>query len=561
MSQEAPEENKSINFIDRIILEDLANNKNNGQVITRFPPEPNGYLHIGHAKSIILNFTTAKKYDGICNLRFDDTNPAKEDHEYINSIQEDIKWLGFDWGGDPLYASSYFETMKELAERLITKGFAYVDDQSPAEIRLNRGTIKEAGTNSPYRDRTPEENLKQFKEMQEGVFPDGSKVLRAKIDMTSPNLNMRDPVMYRILHKEHPITGDKWKIYPMYDWAHGIEDSIENITHSICTLEFEDHRPLYNWFLDQFPELHHPQQIEFARLNLNYTVMSKRMLLQLVQEKHVEGWDDPRMPTISGLRRRGYTPESLRLFCEKIGVAKMDNTVDYALLEFCLRENLNKTAHRRMVVLDPLKVVITNYPEDKTELLEAENNPEDPNAGTRNITFSRELYIEQEDFMLDPPKKYFRLAPGAEVRLKHAYYITCTDYEVDDEGKVCQVNCTYDPNSRGGWTNDGRKVKGTSHWVNAKDAVETPINLYSSLFSTEFPGKKSGNFLDDINLDSVQKTKGLIEPALLEAKPGENFQFLRKGYFCCDSKNTTAGKPHFNQSVTLRDSFGKIFKN
>ncbi len=555
MATETSNDNQNINFIDRIILDDIANNKNNGQVVTRFPPEPNGYLHIGHAKSIVLNFTTAKKHNGKCHLRFDDTNPAKEDNEYINSIQEDIKWLGFDWGKNIFYASSYFQTMRDKAVELIKKGLAYVDDQTPDEIRQNRGTLTKAGTNSPFRDRSIEENLELFANMEAGIYPDGSKVLRAKIDMASSNMNFRDPIMYRVLHKEHPVTGDKWKIYPMYDWAHGLEDSEEGITHSICTLEFEDHRPLYNWYLEQFPELHHPQQIEFARLNINYTVMSKRRLMQLVEEKHVSGWDDPRMPTLSGLRRRGYTPESIQLFCEKIGVAKMDNTVDVALLEHCLREDLNKKALRRMAVLDPLKVVITNYPEGQTEMLEAENNPEDPNGGNRQISFSRELYIEREDFMIDPPKKFFRLGPGKEIRLKHAYYITCTDYETDANGNVTQVNCTYDPQSRGGWTNDGRKVKGTSHWVNANDTAEVKVNLYSSLFSTENPGKATGNFLDDINQESLQETTAFVEKSLLEAKAGDQFQFLRKAYFTCDNKLSAPGKPVFNRSVALKDSF------
>lgn len=543
------------NFIDRIIQEDLANGKNGKAVITRFPPEPNGYLHIGHAKSIVLNFSTAKKYNGRCHLRFDDTNPVKEDHEYINSIQEDIKWLGFDWGMHLYYASSYFQKMFDLAIKLIKKGLAYVDDQTPEEIRLTRGTITSAGTESPYRNRSVEENLKLFQEMQEGKYDEGAKVLRAKIDMASPNLNMRDPVMYRILLREHPVCGNQWKVYPMYDWAHGLEDSEEGITHSICTLEFEAHRPLYDWFLNQFPELHHPQQIEFARLNLNYTVMSKRKLLQLVQEKLVDGWDDPRMPTISGLRRRGYTPESIRSFCEKIGVAKMDSTVDYALLEFCLRENLNLTAQRKMAVLDPLKVIITNYPEGQVEMIDAENNPENPQGGTRKIPFSRELYIEKEDFMIEPPKKWFRLAPGAEIRLKHAYYITCTDYITDEKGEVIQVNCTYDPQSKGGWTQDGRKVKGTSHWVSVEHTVELPVRIYENLFTSELPGKETGNYLDDLNPHSLLETTAFCEPSLKEAKVGDSFQFLRKGYFCVDNRLSKPLAPVFNRSVTLKDGF------
>lgn len=542
------------NFIDKIIQEDFSNGKNS-TVITRFPPEPNGYLHIGHAKSICLNFSTAKRYGGRCHLRFDDTNPVKEEQEYINSIQDDIKWLGFDWGEHLYYASSYFQKMYDLAIEMIKKGLAYVDDQSAQEIKENRGTIKEAGKNSPFRNRSIEENLLLFTQMQEGKFPEGSKVLRAKIDMASPNLNLRDPVMYRILLKEHPVTGNKWNVYPMYDWAHGLEDSQEGITYSICTLEFEDHRPLYDWFLNQFPHLHHPQQIEFARLNLNYTVMSKRKLLQLVQEQYVDGWDDPRMPTISGLRRRGYTPASIRNFCEKIGVAKMDSTVDYALLEFCLREELNKSAQRRMAVLDPLKIVITNYPKDQVEYIECENNPEDPNSGMRKVPFCNELYIEREDFMINPPKKWFRLAVGSEIRLKHAYYITCTDYVTNQQGEVVQLNCTYDPNSKGGWTNDGRKVKGTSHWVSAKHYVSLPVNLYQSLFNAEFPGKESGNFLDDLNPNSLEKKMAYCEPSLKEAKEGDSFQFLRKGYFCVDSKYSKPNMPHFNQSVSLKEGF------
>lgn len=555
MAPENEPDNPTLNFIDRIIQDDLSNRKNDGRVVTRFPPEPNGYLHIGHAKSIVLNFSTAEKYHGSCHLRFDDTNPAKEDSEFIQSIQEDIRWLGFNWGDKLFYASSYFDTMRDLAVAMIQKGLAYVDDQTPEEIKLNRGTIISPGVDSPYRNRSVEENLQLFRGMEAGIYPDGSKTLRAKIDMASPNLHFRDPVMYRILHKSHPITHDKWKIYPMYDWAHGLEDSIEGITHSICTLEFEDHRPLYDWFLDQFPERHHPQQIEFARLNMNYTVMSKRKLMQLVDEKRVDGWDDPRMPTLSGLRRRGYTPESIRSFCEKIGVAKMDSTVDYALLEHCLREDLNQKALRRMVVLDPLKVVITNYPEGKTEWLPADNNPEDPNAGTRLISFSRELYIEKEDFTLTPPKKWFRLAPGAEIRLKHAYYLTCTGYQTDENGTVTQVNCAYDPASKGGWTGDGRVVRGTSHWVNAADAAKVSVNLYDTLFTAEFPGRETGNFIDDLNPNSFTRITAFAEKELLNAKPGDSFQFLRKAYFVCDTKLSKPGQPVFNRSVSLKESF------
>jgi len=559
VSSTPQEENLTVNFIERIINKDIENNKNEGKVITRFPPEPNGFLHIGHAKSIILNFGLAQKYNGICNLRFDDTNPTKEDSIFINSIKEDIEWLGFDWKENLFFASSYFKEMATMAEELISKGLAYVDDQSAEEIRTNRGTIKSAGIDSPYRERTPKENLKLFKEMQEGKYQNGEKVLRAKIDMASPNLNMRDPVMYRILHEDHPITSNKWKIYPMYDWAHGIEDSIEGITHSVCTLEFEDHRPLYDWFLNQFPNRHHPQQVEFARLNLNFTIMSKRKLFQLVEEKIVEGWDDPRLPTISGLRRRGYSPASIQLFCEKIGVAKMDSVVDYALLEFCLREDLNETAQRRMAVLDPLKIEITNYPDNTDELLDAENYPGDK-ENMRKIPFSNELYIEREDFMIDPPKKYFRLSPGKEVRLKHAYYITCTGYETDDNGTVTKVLCTYDPKSKGGWSDDGRKVRGTSHWVSAKHAKTATVRLYNSLFTSEIPGQQSGNFLDDLNPNSLEEITAYIEPSLTEGKPGEVFQFLRKGYFVSDIKDSTSQKPIFNRTVTLRDNFAKFLK-
>lgn len=560
MSHEHSEEIKSGNFIERIIKDDIANNKNNGTVITRFPPEPNGYLHIGHAKSIILNFSIAKQFNGKCNLRFDDTNPVKEDQEFINAIKEDIKWLGFEFDKNLYFASSYFDKMIESAEKLIATGDAYIDDQTAEQMRESRGTIKTPGTDSPWRNRSCDENLNLFREMQKGAHPDGSKVLRAKIDMSSPNLNMRDPVMYRILHKSHPITGDKWKVYPMYDWAHGIEDSIEGVTHSICTLEFEDHRPLYDWFLDKLPERHHPQQIEFARLNINYTMMSKRKLMQMVEEKIVEGWDDPRMPTLSGLKRRGYSPESIKQFCEKSGIAKMDSTVDYAFLEFCLREDLNKTAERRMAVMDPLKVIITNYPEGKEELLEADNNPEDPESGKRSIPFSRELYIEKEDFMIDPPRKYFRLSPDKEVRLKHAFYITCTGYDTNSDGDVEVVYCTYDPASKGGWTDDGRKVRGTSHWVSIPHAKEVPVRLYSPLFTEEQPGKKTGNFLDDVNNDSLIKSSAFVEPILIDGKAGESFQFLRKGYFCVDSKLSKPGEPVFNRAVTLRDSFSKKLK-
>jgi glutaminyl-tRNA synthetase len=549
---------KISNFIRDRIDRDLEEGKNGGNVITRFPPEPNGYLHIGHAKSICLNFGLARDYGGQCNLRFDDTNPAKEEQEYIDSIQEDVRWLGFDWGAEALYASDYFEKMIDLAVRLIEMGKAYVDDLTAEEIRQYRGTLTEPGKPSPHRDRSVEENLELFRRMRAGEFEDGSKTLRAKIDMTSGNLNMRDPVMYRIVRASHPRQGDQWCLYPMYDWAHGLEDSFEGITHSICTLEFEDHRPLYDWFLNQFPELHHPQQIEFARLNLNYTVMSKRKLLQLVKEHHVSGWDDPRMPTISGLRRRGFTPASIRTFCDRIGVAKVNSTVDYALLEHCLREDLNRYSQRVMAVLDPLKVTITNYPENQEEWFDAENNPEDESAGTRKMPFTRTLYIERDDFREEAPnKKYFRLAPGREIRLKHAYYITCHDYTKDPgTGDITEVFCTYDPDSRGGWTEDGRKVRGTSHWVSAAHAVDAEVRLYDRLFQSENPGAK-GDFLEDINpLSLVVRSGCKAEPSLADVDPESRYQFLRQGYFCAD-KDSVPGRPVFNLTVTLKDSWAR----
>jgi glutaminyl-tRNA synthetase len=550
------------NFIRAIIDEDLKTNKYQGRVHTRFPPEPNGYLHIGHAKSICLNFGIALDYNGKCNLRFDDTNPVKEEDEYVNSIIEDVRWLGFDWGEKVLYASDYFEQMYEYAVQLIKKGKAYVDDLSSDEIREYRGTLKEPGKESPYRNRSIEENLDLFDKMRCGDFPDGSRVLRAKIDMKSGNLNMRDPVMYRILHASHHRTGDKWCIYPMYDWAHGLEDSIEGITHSICTLEFEDHRPLYDWYLDELG-VYHPQQIEFARLNLNYTIMSKRKLLQLVKEKHVRGWDDPRMPTISGMRRRGYTSEAIRDFADRVGVAKANSTADIALLEHCLREDLNKRAQRVMAVLKPLKVIITNYPAGKIEELEAENNPEDTNAGTRKIYFGREIYIEQDDFREEAPKKYFRLAPGKEVRLKHAYYITCEKIIKDEKtGEIKELHCAYDPESKGGWTNDSRKVKGTLHWISAKHAVIAEVRLYEHLFAKEFPedNPDGTTFIDQINPDSLIVMKDcLVEPKLKKAKLDDRYQFLRNGYFCLDP-DSTENKLVFNRTVSLRDSWAKIEK-
>ena len=555
-----PEQSVSSNFIKAIIDEHNRNGRFQGRVHTRFPPEPNGYLHIGHAKSICLNFGLAEEYNGKCNLRFDDTNPVKEEQEYIDSIIEDIRWLGFDWQDRLFYASDYFEQMYAYAVQLIQAGKAYVDDLSAEEIRRYRGTLKEPGRESPYRQRSVEENLDLFRRMRKGEFADGAKVLRAKIDMHSPNLNMRDPVMYRILHAEHPRTADQWCIYPMYDWAHGLEDSIEGITHSICTLEFEDHRPLYDWFLDQL-NVFHPQQIEFARLNLTYTVMSKRKLLRLVEEGYVSGWDDPRMPTISGLRRRGYTARAIRQFAERIGVAKSNSTVDFALLEHVLREVLNKQALRVMVVLKPLKVVITNYPQDKVEWLEAVNNPEDESAGTRKIPFSQVIYVERDDFREEAPRKWFRLAPDREVRLKHAYYITCREVIKNEQGEVVELRCTYDPESRGGWTKDGRKVKGTLHWVSAAHALKTEVRLYDHLFNKENPDEveEGKDFTSNLNPDSLQVlSDSRAEPSLKEAKMDVSYQFLRQGYFCVDSKDSSPEHPVFNRTVTLRDSWARI---
>ena len=544
-------------FIRNIINEDLNTSKNDGRVHTRFPPEPNGYLHIGHAKAICLNFSIAAQYGGLCNLRFDDTNPTKEEEEYVQSIIEDVRWLGFDWEDRLFYASDYFEQMYEYAVQLIKVGKAYIDDSSAEDIRENRGTLKTPGRESLYRNRSVEENLDLLERMRAGEFPDGSRVLRAKIDMASPNLNMRDPAMYRILHATHPHTGDSWCIYPMYDWAHGLEDSIEGITHSICTLEFEDHRPLYDWFLDQLG-VHHPQQIEFARLNLSYTVISKRKLLQLVKERHVSGWDDPRMPTISGLRRRGYTPESIRNFCERIGVAKNDSTIDIALLEHCIREDLNKRAPRVMGVLRSLRVIITNYPEGREEELDAINNPEDPGAGTRKVPFSRVIYIEQDDFREDPPKKFFRLAPGREVRLRYAYFVTCTDVIKDESGQIVELHCTYDPASRGGNSPDGRKVKGTIHWVSAEHAIETEVRLYDRLFVKE--NAEDGGFAANLTPDSLEVANCFVEPSLAVAAPGSRYQFERLGYFCVDP-DSSDNKLVFNRTITLRDSWAKIEKS
>ncbi len=551
------------NFINDIIEEDLKTNRYNGRVHTRFPPEPNGYLHIGHAKSICLNFGIALKYNGLCNLRFDDTNPTKEQEEYVKSIKEDIRWLGFAWEDRLFYASDYFDQLYEYALQLIKKGKAYICDLNADEIRQTRGTLTEPGKNSPYRNRSIAENLDLFRRMRAGEFPDGSRVLRAKIDMAAGNLNLRDPVMYRILKAKHHRTGDKWNIYPMYDFAHGQSDSIEGITHSICTLEFEDHRPLYDWYLNELG-IHHPQQIEFARLNLSYTVLSKRRLLELVEGGYVSGWDDPRMPTISGLRRRGYTPEAIRDFCERIGVAKADSLVDGALLEHCLREDLNKRAQRVMVVLHPLKVIIDNYPDDQMEELEAINNPEDPKMGTRKVPFSKVLFIERDDFREDPPKKWFRLAPGREVRLRYAYYITCRRAVKDEQtGEVQELHCTYDPDTRGGWSKDGRKVRGTIHWVSAPHSFEVEVRLYDRLFLKANPvGEKEGaDFKTYLNPHSLELLSSCrAEPTLKGAAPGNRYQFERKGYFCVDSVDSTKEKLIFNRTVPLRDTWAKIEK-
>jgi len=553
---------KSINFIQQIIEDDLASGKHQ-EIITRFPPEPNGYLHIGHAKSICINFGFAEQYNGTCNLRFDDTNPSKEEEEYVNSIIEDVKWLGFDYGGEALYASDYFDEMYSHAETLVKKGKAFVCDMPAEEINNFRGTLKELGKESPFRDRSIDENLDLFRGMKAGKFPNGSKVLRGKIDMSHPNLNMRDPVIYRILHENHHRTGDTWCIYPMYDWAHGLEDSIEGITHSLCTLEFEDHRPLYDWFLEQL-DVYHPRQIEFARLNLNYTVMSKRMLLELVEGNHVSGWDDPRMPTISGMRRRGYSPASIRSFAEKVGVAKREMTADMALLEYSVREDLNKTALRFMGVLDPLKVVIENFPDGEVVEVDGINNPEDPDAGKRKIPFTKELYIEKSDFMEDAPKKFFRLTLGKEVRLRYAFFITCTKVIKNESGEVVELRCFYDPNTKGGSAPDGRKVKGTLHWVSADKSIPAEVRLYDRLFTSENPGKvPDGNhFSDNLNLDSLKILKDCrIEPAILSIKKSVTIQFERQGYFCLDQLDSTSNNLVFNRTVPLRDSWKKIHDN
>ena len=554
---------KKSNFIHQQIEQDLKEGKNKGRVHTRFPPEPNGYLHIGHAKSICLNFGIAEKFGGKCNLRFDDTNPTKEEMEYVDSIMKDVRWLGFDWEERLYYASDYFEKLYDFAVQLINQGKAYVDDQGAEIISQQKGTPTRPGIESPYRDRSPEENLDLFQRMAAGEFDEGSRVLRAKIDMASPNMHMRDPIIYRIMKAHHHRTGDKWKIYPMYDFAHGQCDYWEAITHSVCTLEFEVHRPLYNWFIDQLQESdYRPRQVEFARLNLTYTVMSKRRLLELVKEGYVNGWDDPRMPTISGLRRRGYTPESIRNFSDRIGVTKVDGMIDVSLLEYSVRDHLNKTAQRVMGVLNPLKVVITNYPEEQEEVHDAINNPEDEKMGTRKVPFSREIYIERDDFMEDPPRKFFRLAPGREVRLRYAYFITCNDVIKDKNGKITELHCTYDPASKGGNSPDGRKVKATLHWVSVKHAVKAEVRLYDRLFNDEDPGgHKDVDFKQFLNPDSLNVLpECFIEPFVSDARPLDNFQFERLGYFNLDY-DSAPGKPVFNRTVPLRDSWAREQNN
>jgi glutaminyl-tRNA synthetase len=551
----------SLNFLEEIITDDLASGKHGGKVQTRFPPEPNGYLHIGHAKSICLNFGLAQKFNGKCNLRFDDTNPVKEDTEYVDSIREDVKWLGFNWAGE-YYASDYFDQLYQWAKLLIKKGKAYVCDLTAEEIGAMRGTPAIPASPSPYRNRPIEESLDLFKRMKQGEFPDGSKTLRAKIDLASPNMHMRDPVLYRIIHTDHHRTGNKWCIYPMYDYAHGQSDYVEGITHSICTLEFEVHRPLYDWFLDQIledPKGYRPRQYEFARLNLSYTVMSKRKLLELVKGGLVHGWDDPRMPTICGLRRRGYTPESIRLFAEKVGVARRENLIDVGLLEFCVREDLNKRAARVMCVLNPVKLVIDNYPDNQIEELNAINNPEDESQGSRKVPFSKELYIERDDFMENPSKKYFRLAPGQEVRLRYAYFVKCISVEKDANGEITAIHCTYDPASRGGNSPDGRKVKGTIHWVSAKNNIEVEVRLYDRLFKSPTPEdvEEGVDYKNNLNPDSLKVVKAYCEPYLSNSKPGDRYQFERIGYFCNDN-DSKPGALVFNRTVTLKDSWAKV---
>jgi glutaminyl-tRNA synthetase len=550
------EESAQLDFIRARVADDLARGKNDGRVHTRFPPEPNGYLHIGHAKSICLNFGIADEYGGLCNLRFDDSNPETEDVEYVESIKEDVRWLGFDWQDRLYHASDYFDRLYRFAEELITKGLAYVDDQSEEEIRKHRGTVKLAGTPSPNRNRSVEENLDLFRRMRAGEFADGARVLRAGIDMAAANMKMRDPLIYRIRHQRHYRTGDAWCIYPMYDFTHCLSDALEGITHSVCTLEFENNRELYDWFIEHLDVPHVPKQIEFARLNLSRTLLSKRKLLKLVEDGVVDGWDDPRMPTICGLRRRGYTPQAIRAFCDRIGVAKRDSEVDVALLEFHIREDLNQRAPRYMAVLDPLKVVITDYPEGKVEEVEAENNPEEKTAGTRMVPFSREVWIEREDFLEDPPKKFFRLAPGREVRLKHAYYITCDDVVKDDRGAILELHCSHDPSSRGGGTEDNRRVKGTLHWVSAAHALDAEVRLFDHLLAEAGDGAEP-----ELNPDSLKVLQGCkLEPALARMEAGTACQFMRQGYFCVDSRDSAAETPVFNRTVTLRDSWAKIEK-
>lgn len=562
MSDKTPEKEPVVkkNFIHQIIEEELKEGKNDGRVHTRFPPEPNGYLHIGHAKSICLNFGTAQKYNGLTNLRFDDTNPSKEETEYVESIKADVRWLGFDWGDREFYASDYFDQLFEFAVKLIREGKAYVDDQDAETISSQKGTPTRPGTESPFRNRTPEENLDLFMRMKAGEFKEGEHVLRARIDMASPNMHMRDPIIYRVMHAPHHRTGDKWCVYPMYDFAHGQSDYWEGITHSICTLEFEVHRPLYNWFIDQLKEgEYRPRQVEFARLNLTYTVMSKRKLLELVKDKHVNGWDDPRMPTISGLRRRGYTPESIRNFAERIGVTKVDGMIDVALLEHSVREDLNKRAQRVMGVLNPLRVVITNYPEEQVEMMSAINNPENPDAGRRDVPFTREIYIERDDFMEDPPRKFFRLSPGREVRLRYAYYVTCTEVVKDENGEITELRCTYDPETKGGNSPDGRKVKATLHWVSATENVEAEVRLYDRLFLDEDPlGDKEKDFKEFMNPDSLTILyKCYIEPFVKQAKALDSFQFERLGYFNVDLDSSDE-KLVFNRTAQLRDDWAKF---
>jgi len=557
----ATPDNPAPDFIRNIISHDISSGKCDSSIITRFPPEPNGYLHIGHAKSICLNFGVANEYGGICHLRFDDTNPAREDVEYVESIKTDVKWLGYDWQDHLYFASDYFDQLYDFAVALIQKGLAYVDSLQADDIRRYRGTLTEPGQESPYRDRSVEDNLALFEQMKNGEFEDGAHVLRAKIDMASPNLNLRDPTLYRIRKVPHHRTGDTWKIYPMYDFAHSLSDSIERVTHSLCTLEFEDHRPLYDWFLDVL-KVHHSQQIEFARLNLSNTVMSKRLLRDLVENKHVSGWDDPRMPTISGLRRRGYTPEAIRMFCREIGIAKRDTEVELALLEHCLRTNLNITAPRVMGVLDPVKIVLINYPEDLVEEFDAINNPEDASMGTRKVPFSRELFIERNDFMENPSSKFFRLAPGKEVRLRSAYYITCVDIIKNSEGRIMEIQCTYDPDSRGGSSPDGRRVRGTLHWVSAKHAIKAEIRLYDNLFANKDDGDDGGLLSDKLNPDSLKVlTECYVEPSLEGSSQGVTYQFERQGYFCLDYIDSTPGQLVFNRTVSLRDTWSKINKS